>query len=126
MWECPKCGEAVEDSFDKCWNCGTSTDGTADPNFSRVEDDPSIPDPGSEVGTTHLDDASRSGIAFSSLGDFALLIGQASALVGCGFSVYWGVLLIREGYHAGAILVAPIVFFVSLANWVVFTRVGRL
>lgn len=22
-WICPKCGEAVEDQFDECWNCQT-------------------------------------------------------------------------------------------------------
>ena len=41
MWECSNCKESVEDTFDLCWNCGTSRDGTVDPKFERVADDPS-------------------------------------------------------------------------------------
>jgi uncharacterized membrane protein YvbJ len=22
MWNCPKCGEPIEDQFDTCWKCG--------------------------------------------------------------------------------------------------------
>ncbi len=29
MWNCPKCGESSEDSFDACWKCGIGRDGTA-------------------------------------------------------------------------------------------------
>jgi len=36
MWTCPKCHEDVEDDFDLCWKCGTSQDGTENPEF-RVE-----------------------------------------------------------------------------------------
>jgi uncharacterized protein YbjQ (UPF0145 family) len=35
MWNCKKCYERVEDSFDVCWNCGTSKDGVEDPSFRR-------------------------------------------------------------------------------------------
>jgi uncharacterized protein YbjQ (UPF0145 family) len=35
MWECKKCLERVEDSFEVCWNCGTSKDGVEDPLFQR-------------------------------------------------------------------------------------------
>lgn len=38
MWHCQKCGEELEDSFDTCWNCGTSKDGAEDPEF-RIEVD---------------------------------------------------------------------------------------
>jgi hypothetical protein len=38
MWQCTKCGENLEDSFDLCWNCGTSRDGTEDPNFRKADD----------------------------------------------------------------------------------------
>ena len=38
MWECKKCGESVEDTFDVCWKCGTSMDGVEDPSF-RPEPD---------------------------------------------------------------------------------------
>jgi hypothetical protein len=27
MWECPKCHEMHEHTFDACWNCGTSKEG---------------------------------------------------------------------------------------------------
>ena len=37
MWDCPKCGERHEDSFEICWNCGTAPDGTEDPDFQRAE-----------------------------------------------------------------------------------------
>ena len=40
MWECMKCSEQLEDSFDVCWNCGTSRDGTNDPDFRKVDDFP--------------------------------------------------------------------------------------
>jgi len=36
MWKCPNCGEALEDSFEVCWRCGTNADGTADPGFKRA------------------------------------------------------------------------------------------
>jgi hypothetical protein len=35
MWSCSHCGEAVEDAFAVCWNCGTSRDGEPDPKFQR-------------------------------------------------------------------------------------------
>lgn len=38
MWECKKCRESVEDTFDVCWKCGTSMDGVEDLSF-RPEPD---------------------------------------------------------------------------------------
>jgi uncharacterized protein YbjQ (UPF0145 family) len=38
MWECPKCHESIEGTFDTCWNCGTSRDGTEDPHFESQKD----------------------------------------------------------------------------------------
>lgn len=38
MWECKKCRESVEDTFDVCWKCGTSMEGVEDPSF-RPETD---------------------------------------------------------------------------------------
>jgi len=29
MWDCPRCGEELEDTFEACWNCGTGRDGSA-------------------------------------------------------------------------------------------------
>ena len=37
MWQCRKCHEKHEDTFDVCWNCGTSIDGTEDPNFQNAD-----------------------------------------------------------------------------------------
>ena len=37
MWECRKCRERHEDSFEVCWNCGTSKDGEEDPHFGQVD-----------------------------------------------------------------------------------------
>jgi len=33
MWNCAKCREEIEDSFDACWRCGTTKDGVEDPHF---------------------------------------------------------------------------------------------
>ncbi len=33
MWKCQKCNEEIEDTFDACWNCGTSVDGVENPDF---------------------------------------------------------------------------------------------
>ena len=46
MWQCSNCGESVEDTFDICWNCGASADGTINPEFDPEPDDPAVPDPG--------------------------------------------------------------------------------
>ena len=35
MWRCPSCGEAIEDSFEVCWNCCTNRDGTSSKDFRR-------------------------------------------------------------------------------------------
>jgi hypothetical protein len=34
-WKCPRCGQSVPGGFSVCWNCGTSEDGTLDPNFPK-------------------------------------------------------------------------------------------
>jgi len=45
-WQCETCGEAIDETFEACWNCGTGRDGTVDPAFRRELDDPTVPDPG--------------------------------------------------------------------------------
>ena len=37
MWTCSRCGESVEDSFNACWKCGTSSEGVPNPEFQAVE-----------------------------------------------------------------------------------------
>ncbi len=48
MWNCTKCREPVEESFEVCWNCGTARDGTEDPAFRKADDEPA-PDPSAPV-----------------------------------------------------------------------------
>ena len=38
MWECTKCGEQHEETFEVCWKCGTAVDGTEDPTFRPTEE----------------------------------------------------------------------------------------
>ncbi len=45
MWECSNCHEKHEDSYDVCWNCGTSIDGEQDSTFERADDDHLYYDP---------------------------------------------------------------------------------
>jgi hypothetical protein len=45
MWNCPKCGEEVDDDFDVCWECGTTADGVEDPNFQSAEESGPLDDP---------------------------------------------------------------------------------
>ncbi|QDT47738.1 hypothetical protein Pan258_17740 [Symmachiella dynata] len=35
MWSCPQCAESIESEWEICWCCGTSRDGTVDPDFQR-------------------------------------------------------------------------------------------
>lgn len=48
MWECKKCRESLEDTFDVCWKCGTSMEGIEDPSF-RPE-----PDSRTASGAAHV------------------------------------------------------------------------
>lgn len=127
MWKCSNCEELIEDNFGACWNCGALVDGTEDPEFHRDPDAPSIPDPPEESNPELLDDiGSRRGIAYSSFADFALLIGQGCALLGCVAAIIYGILCLMADNRIGAGLLAPLSFFLSLANFVVFLRVSRL
>lgn len=38
MWNCKKCRERVEDSFEVCWSCGTSKEGVEDPSFQKADE----------------------------------------------------------------------------------------
>lgn len=37
MWNCSRCEELIDSSLDVCWNCGTSSDGEADPDFKQAD-----------------------------------------------------------------------------------------
>lgn len=117
MWKCPNCQELIEDNFDTCWNCGTHTDGTRDPSFTRDPD---------TTAKQSKESLARSGIAYSSVADIALIIGQGCALIGCVCAIIFGIQCLRADNWIGALLLAPLSFFLSLANFVVFARVSRL
>jgi hypothetical protein len=38
MWQCPKCHSRVDDSFEVCWSCGTTSDGVEDPDFVTADE----------------------------------------------------------------------------------------
>lgn len=38
MWNCKKCDESLEDSFDICWKCGTEREGVVDDTFAPEKD----------------------------------------------------------------------------------------
>ncbi len=48
MWTCPKCGAKVDPSFEVCWQCGTSADGTEDPSFVSADQSGPIADESSD------------------------------------------------------------------------------
>ncbi len=80
MWKCSHCDEPIDDQFDTCWNCGTSTDGTEDPGSQRTPDAPIASEPFEESDRTPSSEgAPRRGIAYSPLADLALLVGQGCA-----------------------------------------------
>ena len=54
MWLCVKCRASLDDGFDVCWNCGTSSEGVVDRAFRKADeipaeafDDPAEPTPSS-------------------------------------------------------------------------------
>jgi hypothetical protein len=49
MWNCPKCQNAVDDSFEVCWSCGTTADGIEDPEFVTADDAAPIEDPNASL-----------------------------------------------------------------------------
>jgi hypothetical protein len=53
MWECQKCHERQEDSFEVCWNCGTSKEGVEDPAFARADESEKASGP--DVGSITAD-----------------------------------------------------------------------
>ena len=48
-WNCQRCGEVLEATFDACWKCGTSREGTADPTFASRHAKAPRPDPASAL-----------------------------------------------------------------------------
>src|SRR5262245_25495670 len=53
-WICPCCRETIDDALEVCWQCGTATDGSRDPQFEHADDfEPEIPEtrPQFQLGT---------------------------------------------------------------------------
>ena len=127
MWKCSNCKELIDDQFDTCWNCGTRTDGTHEPSFARDPDAADAPKQAEELAPQlSRSSPAREGFAYSLFADFALLIGQVCALLGCVVAIIYGVLCLAAENWIGAVLLAPLLLFLSLANFVVFARVSRL
>ncbi len=51
MWSCPKCHSKIDDSFEICWSCGTTSDGIEDPKFVTADEAGPIPLEGVPKGT---------------------------------------------------------------------------
>ena len=43
MWTCPRCSAEVDEGFELCWQCGTSSDGVENPDFVREIDVGTVP-----------------------------------------------------------------------------------
>ena len=54
MWTCPSCQSTVDDVFNVCWNCGTTSAGVADPSFVKADDQGPIDDPGVDGLGVHV------------------------------------------------------------------------
>lgn len=77
MWQCKKCREKSEDSFDLCWNCGTSKEGEEDPSFQKADAEeasvgnaPAADDrsPSSSAGITRCPGCSSSTLDYGAMG----------------------------------------------------------
>jgi hypothetical protein len=74
MWHCTKCRESIEDSFELCWNCGTSKDGVEDPSFRKAED--------TEVAPSAAFEARPSTVPGAALTEHAIQTGERAARMG--------------------------------------------
>jgi hypothetical protein len=70
-WTCPQCHKPVPRTFDVCWNCGTSRDGTLDPNFVREPVD--IPSDAPDDESTIEETAPRHGLLCSKCGSSKII-----------------------------------------------------
>ena len=37
VWDCPHCGTTIDNGFEACWQCGTTREGKADPDFVKAD-----------------------------------------------------------------------------------------
>jgi hypothetical protein len=101
MANCPKCHAAMGAMDVRCPACGYD-----------FPDEPR--------------DESRTGLAYSWLADIALIVGGVAAGFGCLGAVLSAVAALMNQRYVEAFVYAPIVFFVCLANLVVFLRVQSI
>jgi hypothetical protein len=125
MWECKKCHELLEDSFEVCWNCGTSKAGVEDPTFRVADqDDPTfLEQSGSqrvkEVGitaappaTTAIYQAEENAYKFTprqieiirSLASYMRIVGLVSVICGCLLVVLGLFLGLASGLLQGVVV----------------------
>lgn len=140
MWQCAKCLENLEDTFDVCWHCGTSQDGAEDPDFPKADDVSAasnleaMTDEDATIGQQE----SQPGKGFESV---MLTVGQLISLLGCiGTPFFAFAALDAEArrqraawgpdislwWTIGIIIGAAMAFCYSAAMFVVFSRVKQL
>lgn len=83
MWTCPKCGSKVDPGFDVCWNCGTSRDGTEDPNFVSADEAGPIGD--ATEATASLEGSQQSNVTGSGIAAELVPCYQAFSLMEAKF-----------------------------------------
>lgn len=94
MWSCSKCREQVEDSFDVCWNCGTSREGIEDPGFVRDSE------PEQSAGRTESEESVRDAVRSVDQLIFVGLNGYALALDRDTGEIVWSNSEMHSGYVA--------------------------
>jgi predicted ATP-dependent serine protease len=127
MWECPKCSETSEDTFDVCWNCGTSQSGQQDATFQAdmdAESDTHAMTASQNQSLVQEENARHSDSRFRHV---CLTIGQIVSVLGC-FAAVLSSLVFLTHLRDGSLLVllASICsFFYSAALFYVFTYVKQ-
>ena len=102
MAYCPKCAAEMEYRDTVCPQCGY--DFPAEPVKSLR----------------------RTGIAYSVWADVALMVGGVASGLTCVLDLLVGIALLVQRQYFEALIVCPLVFFLSLAMLVVFLRVQKL
>lgn len=108
MWECQKCHERHDDSFEVCWNCGTSKSGEEDPGFRPAEqvDPASLLKPAEE---TAIAAGSPPPTPMSEANDYEFSRAQKDVIAGLAFSMkFVGVISLLGG---------GILFFAGFGNF---------
>lgn len=56
MWKCNRCSEEHEDSFEVCWNCGSSRDGAEASRFVRITENDDFNQSSGEIDYSFMED----------------------------------------------------------------------